>query len=108
MNVWITIGLREGKNREVRKILSSFDLDVNRLIRVSFGPFQLLDLKPGTVERVRRKTLIDQLGPRLASQFNLTADDDDTAPPSSRPNSTTRRPPPRKRSGPERKPPRRK
>ena len=107
MNVWLTIGLREGKNREVRKILSSLNLDVNRLIRVSFGPFQLLDLKPGTVERVRRKTLIDQLGPRLARQFNLTADDDDAATPPSRPNSTTRRPPPRPSSGPERKPPRR-
>ena len=108
MNVWITIGLREGKNREVRKILSSFDLDVNRLIRVSFGPFQLLDLKPGTVERVRRKTLIDQLGPRLASQFNLTADDDDTAPPSSRQKPPQRRPASRREQRPARKPPRRK
>jgi 23S rRNA pseudouridine2605 synthase len=108
MNVWITIGLREGKNREVRKILSSFDLDVNRLIRVSFGPFQLLDLKPGTVERVRRKTLIDQLGPRLASQFNLTADEDDTAPPSSRPKPPQRRSASRREQRPARKPPSRK
>ena len=44
-NVWLTIGLREGKNREVRKVLSRFSLDVNRLIRISFGPFQLLDLE---------------------------------------------------------------
>ena len=51
-NVWVTVALREGKNREVRKILESLGLTVNRLIRVSFGPFQLLDIKPGEVEHV--------------------------------------------------------
>lgn len=76
-NVWLTVAIREGKNREVRKILSTFALDVNRLIRVSYGPFQLLELKPGEVEAVRRRTLADQLGPKLASEFHLveTADD---------------------------------
>lgn len=107
-NVWLTIGLREGKNREVRKILTSLDLDVNRLIRVSFGPFQLLDLKPGAIERVRRKTLIHQLGPRLANQFKLTADDKDGATAPSRPKPTRRRCAPPKRPGAEGKPPRRK
>ena len=63
-NVWLTIGLREGKNREVRKILASLDLTVNRLIRVSFGPFQLLDLKPGEVDHVARRVLAAQLGPK--------------------------------------------
>jgi 23S rRNA pseudouridine2605 synthase len=71
-NVWLTIGLREGKNREVRNILKSLKLDVNRLIRISYGPFQLLDLKPGEVEPVRRRVLIDQLGPRLSRELGLT------------------------------------
>ncbi len=106
LNVWLTIGLREGKNREVRKILASLELDVNRLIRVSFGPFQLLDLKPGTVEQVRRKTLIDQLGPRLAEQFKLTADDEPVAAPTQR-RPARPRPPANKRPTSDRKPPRR-
>jgi 23S rRNA pseudouridine2605 synthase len=70
-NVWLTIGLREGKNREVRKVLGQLGLEVNRLIRVSFGPFQLLDLEPGQVEPVKRRVLADQLGPRLARQLGL-------------------------------------
>ncbi len=70
-NVWLTIGIREGKNREVRKVLSTFNLDVNRLIRISFGPFQLMDLPAGHVELVRRHVLADQLGSELAQQFGL-------------------------------------
>jgi len=70
-NVWLTLGLREGKNREVRKILGSLGLEVNRLIRVSFGPFQLLDLAEGGVEQVKRRVLADQLGPQLTAQFGL-------------------------------------
>ena len=70
-NVWLTLGLREGKNREVRKVLTRFNLDVNRLIRMSYGPFQLLDMEPGQVEPVRRRVLVDQLGPRLAREFGL-------------------------------------
>ena len=70
-NVWLTLGLREGKNREVRKILGSLGLEVNRLIRISFGPFQLLDLEEGMVERVKRRVLADQLGPVLAAEFGL-------------------------------------
>ncbi|MEN2494385.1 MAG: hypothetical protein TECD_00281 [Hyphomicrobiaceae bacterium hypho_1] len=72
-NCWISIGIREGKNREVRKILSSYGLQVNRLIRVSFGPFQLLDLKPGQVAPVKRRVLIDQLGKNVAEKFGLQA-----------------------------------
>jgi len=64
-NVWITIGLREGKNREVKNILGHLGLDVNRLIRISYGPFQVLDLADGEVREVRRHVLRDQLGPRL-------------------------------------------
>ncbi len=43
-NVWITMGLREGKNREIKNVLGALGLDVNRLIRISYGPFQLGDL----------------------------------------------------------------
>ena len=75
-NVWLSIGLREGKNREVRKILSTLGLDVNRLIRVSFGPFQLLDLATGAVEPVQRRVLIDQLGTKIAAEFGLSAETD--------------------------------
>jgi 23S rRNA pseudouridine2605 synthase len=70
-NTWLTMGLREGKNREVRRILGHVGLDVNRLIRISYGPFQLLDLKPGEAEPVKRRVLADQLGPRLAQELNL-------------------------------------
>ena len=70
-NMWLTIGLREGKNREVRRILGSLALEVNRLIRVSYGPFQLMDLTPGAIEPVKRRILADQLGP-AAAEFGLT------------------------------------
>jgi len=77
-NVWLTIGLREGKNREVRKVLAVLGLDVNRLIRISYGPFQLLDLVTGAVEPVKRRVLVDQLGPQLARElgFMQAADED--------------------------------
>lgn len=61
-NAWLTVGLREGKNREVRRAMTDIGLTVNRLIRVSYGPFQLGQMKPGEVQEVRRKILRDQLG----------------------------------------------
>jgi len=67
-NVWLTVGLREGKNREVKTILAHLGLDVNRLIRVSFGPFQLGELKDGAVEEVPRRVLRAQLGDRLTGE----------------------------------------
>ena len=70
-NLWLTIGLREGKNREVRKIAEHLGLTVNRLIRVSFGPFALGELAQGAVEEVKRKVLADQLGRTLAERFGL-------------------------------------
>ncbi len=61
-NAWLTVGLREGKNREIRRAMVAIGLVVNRLIRVSYGPFRLGDLQPGDVEEVRGKVLRDQLG----------------------------------------------
>lgn len=61
-NAWITVALREGKNREVRRAMEAVGLAVNRLIRVSYGPFQLGQLKPGAVEEIRGRILRDQLG----------------------------------------------
>lgn len=61
-NAWITVGLREGKNREIRRAMEQIGFAVNRLIRVSYGPFQLGQLKQGEVEEIRRKVMRDQLG----------------------------------------------
>ena len=61
-NVWLTMALREGKNREIKKVLEALDLQVNRLIRLSFGPFQLGQLEAGKVEEVPRRVLRQQLG----------------------------------------------
>ncbi|MCB6178170.1 pseudouridine synthase [Rhodobacter sp. Har01] len=61
-NAWLTVGLREGKNREIRRAMSAIDLYVNRLIRISYGPFRLNELQPGQVEEVRPRVLRDQLG----------------------------------------------
>jgi 23S rRNA pseudouridine2605 synthase len=66
-NVWLTLGLREGKNREIKRVLETLGLKTNRLIRLSYGPFQLGDLAPGEVREVRGRTLRDQLGPTLAA-----------------------------------------
>jgi 23S rRNA pseudouridine2605 synthase len=65
-NSWLTIGLREGKNREIKRVLEHIGLEVNRLIRLSFGPFQLAELAEGAVEEIRTRILRDQLGPALA------------------------------------------
>jgi 23S rRNA pseudouridine2605 synthase len=70
-NVWLTLALREGKNREVRRIMEHLGLAVNRLIRTSFGPFAVGELEPGAVEEVKRRVLADQLGPEMAERFGL-------------------------------------
>ncbi|MGL5012559.1 MAG: pseudouridine synthase, partial [Paracoccaceae bacterium] len=70
-NAWLTVGIREGRNREIRRAMSAINLTVNRLIRVSYGPFRLGELEPGQVEEVRAKVLRDQLG--------LTDDSADTS-----------------------------
>ncbi len=88
-NAWLTIGLREGRNREIRRALAAVGLIVNRLIRVGYGPFKLGDLAPGAVSEVRPRVLRDQLG--------LTIGVDDAPPPpaaaprGARPASTGRR-----------------
>jgi 23S rRNA pseudouridine2605 synthase len=64
-NQWLTVGIREGKNREVRKVLEYIGLKVNRLIRVSFGPFELGPLKEGAAEEVPTRVLREQLGDEL-------------------------------------------
>jgi 23S rRNA pseudouridine2605 synthase len=64
-NAWLTVALREGKNREIRRVLEHFGWPVNRLIRLSFGPFQLGGLAPGGLEEVPAKVLAEQLGTRV-------------------------------------------
>src|SRR5271155_783029 len=64
-NLWLTFAIREGKNREVRNVLGHLGLTVNRLIRVSFGPFQLGELSESEVEEVPTRVLREQLGERL-------------------------------------------
>lgn len=66
-NVWLVFAIREGKNREVKNVLGHLGLAVNRLIRVSFGPFQLGDLPEGAIEEVRTRHLREQLGERIAA-----------------------------------------
>ena len=61
-NAWLTVGLREGKNREIRRVMDYLGVTVNRLIRVSYGPFQLGELEPWAVREVTGRALRDQLG----------------------------------------------
>ena len=61
-NSWLTMVIREGKNREVRRIMEHLGHKVSRLIRISYGPFQLGGLAEGEVEAIRSRTLTDQLG----------------------------------------------
>ena len=61
-NAWLTLSFREGKNREIRKVMNHLGYNVNRLIRVSFGPFNLKDLASGELQEVKNRVLKDQLG----------------------------------------------
>jgi 23S rRNA pseudouridine2605 synthase len=66
-NVWLVFAIREGKNREVRNVMAHLGLEVNRLIRISYGPFQLAELPQGTVEEVKTRVLREQLGEKVAA-----------------------------------------
>lgn len=67
-NSWLTLSLKEGKNREIRKVCEYFGLKVNRLIRVSYGPFQLGSLQEGKLKEVSAKVVAEQLGKFLEEQ----------------------------------------
>ncbi len=62
-NAWLTVSLREGRNREVRRVMRHLGLDVGRLIRVAYGPFQLGVLARGEVDEITGKVLREQLPP---------------------------------------------
>lgn len=70
-NVWLTLSLKEGKNREIRNVMDALGLQVNRLIRLSYGPFQLGRLPEGAVEEVSGKVMREQ----LADYFKNTKND---------------------------------
>jgi len=97
-NAWLTLGLREGKNREVKNILGALGLDVTRLIRVSFGPFQLGELPEGHVLEMKGRMLRDQLGERLIEESGANFEADVVKPFSNKPtrrHETAERPAPR-------------
>ncbi|RLQ87273.1 pseudouridine synthase [Notoacmeibacter ruber] len=73
-NAWIEVGLREGKNREVKNIMGALGLEVTRLIRISYGPFQLADLPERAVRELKGRTLRDQLGVRLIDESGADFD----------------------------------
>ncbi|BAR99233.1 pseudouridine synthase [Blastochloris viridis] len=73
-NVWITVALREGKKREIRTVLGALGVHVNRLIRVSFGPFQLSELTEGAIEEIKTRVLREQLGEQLAALAGVDFD----------------------------------
>ena len=92
-NVWMMIGLREGKNREIKRVLEHLGMSVNRLIRVSFGPFELGDLAEGELAEVRSRVLRDQLGAKLAREAGVDFEAplrDDAPPPAEPPPSAKR------------------
>jgi 23S rRNA pseudouridine2605 synthase len=70
-NIWLKIGIREGKNREVKRLLEHLGLSVNRLIRISFGPFMLGELEPGAIKEVGARALASHLGPQLAVELGV-------------------------------------
>src|SRR5437870_5239880 len=67
-NLWLTFAMREGKNREIRNVLGALGLQVNRLIRISFGPFRLGEMAEGAVEEVATRVLREQIGERVAQE----------------------------------------
>ncbi len=70
-NLWLTVSINEGKNREVRNVMRHLGLNVNRLIRTAYGPFQLGSLKKNFVEEIPGKQLKEQLGRKICDQIGL-------------------------------------
>jgi len=95
-NVWLTFAIREGKNREVRKVLETLGLRVNRLIRVAFGPFNLGELEEWGVKEVESKALRAELGEKIVAEANADFDaplvDHATTVPIRRPEALAREP----------------
>jgi 23S rRNA pseudouridine2605 synthase len=89
-NVWLVFAIREGKNREVRNVLAHLGLEVNRLIRVSYGPFQLGELGEGAVDEVKTRVLREQLGDKVIARSGA-----DFALPEQREAESSEREPPR-------------
>ena len=107
-NAWLSIAIREGKNREVRKIMEHLGHQVSRLIRVSYGPFQLGDLPSGGVEPVKPRVLADQLGiaaeaPQQGGEAAPSAAHQRKKPSRGPRNADHRRPPSRHKAGPTRR-----
>ena len=75
-NVWLTFAMREGKNREIRNVLRALGLQVNRLIRVSYGPFQLGELPAGAVSEIKTRALREQIGERIGDEADELAPED--------------------------------
>ncbi len=73
-NVWIVFAIREGKNREVRNVMAHLGLEVNRLIRVSYGPFQLGEIEEGQVEEIKSRVLREQLGEKIVAMSGAQFD----------------------------------
>lgn len=73
-NVWLVFAIREGKNREVRNVCAHLGLEVNRLIRVSYGPFQLGEVPEGQVEEIRSRVLREQLGEKVIEKSGAQFD----------------------------------
>lgn len=80
-NAWLTVGIREGRNREIRRAMAHVGLTVNRLIRIAYGPFRLTGMEENEVREVKRRVLRDQLGGLLGNE----GEGEDAAPAARRP-----------------------
>lgn len=89
-NSWLTISLREGKNREIRKVMEYLGYSVSRLIRISYGPLSLGDLPAGAVDEVKSKILRDQMGVEKFEDQSVTPQQGQRPPRGKR--QTTRKP----------------